>query len=284
MTPQELEAAKAKLSKLMNMTVENGCSEDEQETAMKMAAGLAARIGISLDEVKQGQTPAQKKATRKNFNQEFKIHQMFSAQAAAALYGCELYSYDQGRGGLFFVGREENIDIAEKTMFWLMRQVELLYKQYLPRGMTQSARAEFRKTFKAACAKRVLDRAIALMWKMKHDEQTAQANTGSNALVVQGYFKTLAQENADFFKPTAEQEARWEQQRIERQQREEQRRAALTPAQRDAEDRENERARKKEARRVAKLKGPRQRTMPTGNGTNAGYAAGDSVKLREELH
>lgn len=214
----EIEKLKAKLAKLLNMTVENGCTEDEQESAMRMAAGLAARAGIEseLEKLKNtGQQPATRKATRKNFSQEFKIHQVLAAQAAAELYGCEIYAYDRGKSGIFFVGREENIESAETTMFWLMRQVELLYKQNLPRGLTQSARAEER----------------------------------SKRLALQ----------------------------------EEQRRAAMTPAQREAEDKEAERQRKKWERQAARRKGPRARTLPTGNGTSAGFAAGDSVKLRKEV-
>lgn len=282
----ELEKLKEKLKKLLNMTVENGCTEDEQESAMRMAAGLAARAGIEseLEKLKDtGQQPATRKATKKGFSQEFKIHQVLAAQAAAILYGCELYAYSNGKGGVFFVGREENIESAETTMFWLMRQVELLYKQNLPRGMTQSARAEFRRTFKAACAHRVYERAQALMREMRYNEQAAQAATGQNALVVQGYFEQLERENRDYWKPTPEQKARAEERSKQLALQEEQRRAALTPAQREAEDKEAERQRKKWERQMARRKGPRARTLPTGNGTNAGFAAGDSVQLRKEV-
>lgn len=269
-----IEKLKEKIRKLMNMTVENGCTEDEQESAMRMAAGLAARGGIELESIRQKDaTAAQRKAIRKAVHQEFKIHQVFSAQAAAALYGCDLFLYSGGKGGLLFIGRDENIEMAEQTMFWLMRQVELLYKQYLPRGMTQSARAEYRKTFKAACAQRVYHRAVDLMHQMKNNEQAAREATGQNALVVKGYFEQLQQENADYWKPTAEQEAAAERRRLA----EEQRRAALSEADRAREDREAEKLRKK----LMKRKGPRRRSMPVGNGTAAGYSAGDSVQLRK---
>lgn len=280
MTPEEIAKGKAKLAKLLNMTVENGCSEDEQESAMRMAAGLAAKIGISLDSVTPaGATETQRKAIRKAINQEFKIHQTLAAQAAAELYGCEVYAYNQGKGGLFFIGREENVALTEQTMFWLMRQVELLYKQSLPKGMTQSARAEYRRTFKAACAHRVYQRAVSLMRDMKNNERSAQEATGQNALVVQGYFKQLEEENRAYFLPTPEQKARYDQMAKEREEREEARRAALTLAERQREDKALARERAKASRR----KGPRGRSLPTGNGTNAGFAAGDRVKLRGEI-
>lgn len=277
---EEIAKAKAKITKLLNMTVENGCSEDEQETAMAMAASIATRLGIDLEAQRQKEaTPAQRKAIKKAVNQEFKVHQVLAFQAAAALYGCDLYTYDHGKGGLYFIGREENVELAEQTAFWLMRQVELLYKEHLPRGLTQAVRAQYRKTFKAACAHRVAERAYALMREMKRDNAAAQKATGQNALVVQGYFEQLKKENEDYFKPSAEQQALIDQRREEYRIAEEARRNALTPTERDREDRERERYLKK----LMKRKGPRPRRLPTGIGTNAGLAAGDRVKLRREI-
>lgn len=284
MTPEEIAKQKLKLSKLLNMTVENGCTEDEQESAMAMAAGIAARIGISLESVAPaGATTAQRKAMRKAVEQEFKIHQLLSAQAAALLYGCEIYTYNHGKNGVFFIGREENINLAEQTTFWLMRQVELLYKQSLPKGLTQRARAEYRKTFKAACAHRVYLRAQELMRNMKRDDQAAQSATGSNALVVQGYFDQLAQENDDYWKPSEEEQLASKMRQEAYEARERDRRAALTPEQRAAEDKAIDKMMKSEQSKAAKRRGPRARTLPTGNGTSAGRAAGDQVKLRESV-
>lgn len=283
-TAEEIAKAKAKIAKLLNMTVENGCSEDEQETAMIMAAGLAARLGIDLEAQRQAEpSPTQRKAIKKAFNQEFKIHQVLAFQAAGELYGCEVYAYSGGKGGCFFIGREENVELAEQTAFWLMRQVELLYKQNLPKGLSQTVRAQYRKTFKAACAHRVYQRAISLMRDMRMNNAAAQSATGQNALVVQGYFETLRKENDAYWEMTPEQKARAAESQRLRDEREAARRNALTPAQREAEDRELERERKKQERANARRKGPRARTLPTGIGTNAGYAAGDRVQLRKEI-
>lgn len=273
---EEIRKARAKISKLLNMTVENGCTEDEQESAMRMAAGLATRLGIELDSVRAAEpTAAQRKAVKRAVNQEFKIHQILAAQAAAALYGCKLYTYNQGKNGIFFIGREENVEMAEETMFWLMRQVELLYKENLPRGLTQSVRAQYRKTFKAACAHRVASRAYALMEEMKRNDQAAQSATGKNALVVQNYFKTLEEECEAYFAPTDEQKAAEERRRLEREQWERD-----NPELAEAQRKEREKLMKK----LMKRKGPRARKIPTGIGTNAGLAAGDRVKLRREVH
>lgn len=268
---EEITKAKAKITKLLNMTVENGCSEDEQETAMSMAAAIATKLGIDLEAQRQKEpTAAQRKAMKKAFNQEFKIHQVLAFQAAAKLYGCDVYTYSGGKGGLFFVGREENVELAEQTAFWLMRQVELLYKQNLPRGLSQSVRAQYRKTFKAACAYRVNERAATLMAEMRRNDQTAQAATGSNALVVQGYFEQLKRENAAYFEPTAEEKARAEQRQLEHEQWRK-------------DNPEEAKALDKLINKPSRRRMPRARTLPTGVGTNAGMAAGDRVQLRKEI-
>lgn len=276
------EKAIDRLRKLLNMTEENGCSKDEAETARKMAEAAADRLKIDINTILPKDAP-KRKATAKYKSEELKPHQALCAQAAATLYGIECNVYNLGAQGIMFVGREELIEVAEETMFWLFRQVEELYKQALPRGLTQRARAEFRKTFKAACALRVSQRADALIRDFKTNTQSAQQATGHNALVVAGHFETLSKECDDYwterFKLSPEQ-----QQRIEdRSKREEERRAALTPVEREREDKKLETERKREERKAAKRKGRAGRSLPWGSGSDAGLAAGNNVKLRKEL-
>ena len=197
-----------KIRKLLNMTVENGCTEDEQETALRMAASLAAREGIELSSLAKAPV---KKATTKGHWQEFKPHQALAAHAAAVLYGVECNAYSLGAKGIMFVGREELIELAEETMFWLFRQVEELYKSSLPKGLSQRERAEYRKTFKAACAQRTYERALKVMRDMK----TTGGQTGSTALVVTGYFDQLKAEQVAYWAEreqqlTPEQRKLWE--------------------------------------------------------------------------
>jgi hypothetical protein len=218
---------------------------------------------------------------------------MYAAQAAAKLMGVECYTYDEGRRGFEFIGREELIELATETMMYLFRQIEAIYKQSLPKGMTQRERAEFRKTFKAACALRVLDRAIEVMRDIRTNERAAQAATGHNALVVAGYYQMLREEIREFerleYAPSPEQierEKEYHLQRFERAQDE----AAREDTERRADpqgwrerDREYERWRKRQERNDARRTGPRERQMPRGSGTGAGWAAGDRVKLRKEV-
>lgn len=270
-----------RISKLLNMTTANGCTEDEQETALRMAAAMAMKAGIELDSLRPKDAPKPKAVGRRK-NDELKPHQAYAAVAAAELYGIECNVYDLGRGGILFVGREELIELAEETMFWLFRQIESLYKTALPKGMTQARRAEFRKTFKAACAERTLQRARGYVFEIKRSEQRARDETGHNALVVRGHFETLSEEIDEYwtsrFKLTPEQEARMAARaEAHRKWREENPEAAARM------DREAERQRKKEERAAARRKGRKQRELPRGIGTEAGWAAGDQVKLRKEV-
>lgn len=274
-----------RISKLLNMTTANGCTEDEQETALRMAAAMAMKAGIELDSLRPKDAPKPKAVGRRK-NDELKPHQAYAAVAAAELYGIECNVYDLGRGGILFVGREELIELAEETMFWLFRQIESLYKTALPKGMTQARRAEFRKTFKAACAERTLQRARGYVFEIKRSEQMAQDETGHNALVVRGHFETLSEEIDEYwtnrFKLTPEQEAARAKRAEEyaekmRKWREE------NPEEAARMDKEAERQRKKEERAAARRKGRKQRELPRGIGTEAGWAAGDHVKLRKEV-
>lgn len=282
MTEEEIRKAKERIVKLLNMTVENGCSEDEAENAMRMAAGLAARVGISLEAVRPA-GEAKPKINEKRIYRVMKVYESFCAEAAAVLYGVDCYAPNYGKNGFWFTGREENIELAEQTQLWLVSQVEQLYKQALPRGLSKRDRAEFRGSFKDACAERIYSRARELIRKMKTDQAAAQEATGSNALVVAGYFDTLKQEIRDFehqkyFKPMEDA----------RKKREEERTAMLAAMPEEdrvaflqAEDEAKKKAEKKT--KVKVYKAPRTRNPKRGSGTGAGWQAGDTVQLRQSL-
>ena len=114
------------------------------------------------------------------------------ANAAAYLYGCTAIFWKSGKHGFAFVGRPDNTDAAEQTHLWLITQVDKLYKLHLTPGMTQRDRAEFRRTFKVACACRVAARAAELV----RNPLMIAADIKSTALVVGDYFKQLKAENA----------------------------------------------------------------------------------------
>lgn len=271
-----------KLRKLMALASDTrNTSEEETDTAMRMAAALAAKHGIDLNTLRTADTPKAKVMHKRN-RTEMTFQQIYAAHAAATLMGVRFYVYDEGRRGFEFVGRDDLIEMAEQLMFFLMRQVEEIYKSSLPKGLSKRDRAEFRRTFKPACALRAKKRAEEVMRELKTNERTAQAATGHNALVVAGYYDTLKSEIDEYenerYKPSPEAVAR----EMERKARE----AAWREANPEAAARADAQAAKDQAawaKRQAKLKGRREREMPQGSGTRAGYDAGVHVKLNKEV-
>jgi hypothetical protein len=287
-----------RLSALLAKTVENGCTEAEQDAAMQLAAGIAAKHGIDLEKLYASGEAVRPKVTMKRQSRSLKIYEAFCAEAAGTLYGVECNAHNFGKHGFFYVGREDLIEVAEDTMLWLVNQIETLYKaalaekteayrRQLGRAMDQRARKEFRDTFKDACAQRVYERARGMIFEMKMNEQEAQRSTGHNALTVRGHFATLRTEINEYwdnkYKPSPEALARIEAaQERERQDRlaNPEKWAILDKQRAD----EAEKLRRKEERRAARRKGTQRSRQPKfGSGTHEGRAAADQVKLRKEL-
>lgn len=278
-----MDAIRTRLEAMLRMTQANGATEDEADTAMRLAAALAAKHGIDLDQLAQSTGAPKPKIVRAGKRDAMPIHQAFAARAAARLVGVRCVVFDQGKAGFEFVGRESLIEATEELMFWLFRQIEELYKvalaarsQELGRTMTSRERGEFRKTFKPACAHRVFNRAQDIAYDMRHGGTSVDTH---NALTVQNYFETLEEEIHDFIygpKPTPEQQkANWDalqnylaKERLWRQQ---------NPKEAAKLDRENARREARQAKRAPKP------LYATGSGTDAGRAAGDQVKLRKEV-
>ena len=221
-----------KIKKLLAVANDKGATEDEAATAMRLASGMMAKHGIRHEDIPAtGETP---KATRRRSMQQLRPYEVDAYQAAGVLYGCDLVMYDRGKAGIEFIGRPMNIEAAEMTAQWLMQQIERFYKEALPRGLSVAARAEFRRTFKQACASRIVTRAFKIMADVKRDDKTAMEFSGSTALVVVNHFALLHQENRSVMNEMA-------------------------------------------------LRVSRSRPKKLGSGTIAGWAAGDRVKLRQEI-
>lgn len=278
MTEEEIRKTKERIAKLLNMTVENGCSEDEAANAMRMAAGLATKIGIELDAVRPAGAPKPKIVEKRKYTL-MKVYESFCAEAAAVLYGVDCYAPNYGKHGWWFTGREENVELAEQTMLWLVQQVEQLYKQALPRGLSKRDRANFRGSFKDACGERLYQRALILMRDMKTKDSAAQESTGSNALVVAGYFETLRNEIKEF-----EDEKYWAPIRAAEAKRQEERTALLASMSEADRVKFLEKEQKEKEKAAAKpYKAPRTRNPKRGSGTQAGWEAGNRVQLRREI-
>lgn len=180
------ESIKDKITKMLRLARDTGATEEEAANALRMAARLMTQHGI---EESQLETRADKAAARlgAKLDEELDVYEADVMAAAGVLYGCETLYYPHDRRRCF-VGRPDNIEIAELTRVWLTEQVEALYKMALPRGLTKSLRAKFRKNFKQGCARRVYQRAQEHVREMT---EGGLGNGGGTALTVAGYFKQL---------------------------------------------------------------------------------------------
>lgn len=173
---------KQRIEKLLAMSRDSGASENEVSQALKMATELMIKHNIS-----ETQLGIQMKAGDMI---EFADFHKIVGMAVAQLFG----AIPVTRGSqIQFVGREDNVDACEFTMRWVILQIEHLYKVSLPKGMSQSDRANYRRTFKKSAAIRVLQRVAEIISQIEKE-----GVSGCAALVVVDQRKQLADEAKQF--------------------------------------------------------------------------------------
>lgn len=178
---------KDRIKKLLNLARDKGANEHEAARALELATALMIRHGIEAKDVDD----SPKLGTGSFLDLDNKWYE-FAARAVATLYGTiPLFSHKGD--GFQFVGRLDNVEACEVTLVYIIEQIEGLYKAALPKELSKSDRSEFRRTFKEACALRVLSRAEEIVSAFEE-----KGTSDCTALVVQDHRKTLAQEAHDF--------------------------------------------------------------------------------------
>lgn len=176
----------------------SGATEEEAASSMNLASMLMTRHGIemSLEEAQEDPT-----GYGDFVPGEFVKWHLFVAEAVGFLYYCRPCWQSFGKKKCVrFVGKPDNVDAASYTFIWLTDQVEALYKQALPRGLSKDVRAELRRTFKLACAARIRGRAWRLAQTLAKDDAVSLPSTGSTALVVKTHQEKLFGEADEFLK------------------------------------------------------------------------------------
>lgn len=178
-----------KIRKLLALARDAGATEAEGARAMELATKLMLEHGISEDAVHKPTVIFDGAVDVDD------VWEMYCVHAACALYGTKPIRYPRSKQPdlMKFVGRAASIAATEFTANWLKEQVERLYKVALPSGMSQSERAQYRTSFKRACASRVYSRACEIVRTLQ-DKGTDQ----STALVVLDHRKQLEIEAQDF--------------------------------------------------------------------------------------
>lgn len=158
----------------------SGATENEAMTAAAFASALMLKhnVEVQLDgDDDEGAIHGEKQP---GYDEPW---HMQCASGAGFLYYCRPLIWRRS-GNIKFVGRRDNIDACNDTLRMFAGEVERLYKLSLPKGMSKVERANFRATFKMACAMRIAARCWAIMETLRNDDAKAIAATGSKALVV----------------------------------------------------------------------------------------------------
>lgn len=177
---------KDKIRKLLALAQDKGATEEEAASALRMASKLALKHGIemtSLGSINQG--PNIIRLNTKSYRSHpYIIH---ACQSAAKLYACQVVinHLDKTDNQFIICGLQENVDATLITFEWIHRQIERWYKHYLPKGMSVSERANYRRTFKYACSVRIHHRCMELVTELIEAPEKGMGT----ALVVQSYFK-----------------------------------------------------------------------------------------------
>lgn len=175
----------------------SGATEEEAASALAMAMAMMTKYGISQNEIAEAGEESVI-AGRYSDALYLKWH-LYTAQAAAFLYYCKVTQISGTKKRVSFIGKPSNIEAAEMTFLWINNQVESLYKKHLTPGLSQSVRAELRRTFKMACALRVRTRAWEIMQAMANNDALAIEMTGSTALVVKSHIEKEQAATAAFY-------------------------------------------------------------------------------------
>jgi hypothetical protein len=161
----------------------NNPNEHEAARAMELASELMMKHGITED-----QLGVKVKVGYSNQFESDDLWQTVLAHSAGVLYGTKPVFWKR-TGKVAFAGRQDNTDASSHTYAFLIEQVEALYKQALPSGLSKTERSEFRRHFKKACSGRIWARA---------NQSIAKVTSSGNALVVVDHRKQLQAEAEEF--------------------------------------------------------------------------------------
>jgi hypothetical protein len=189
------QSIKDRIRKLLNLANNKGATEAEATNAMEMASALMLRYNIELEPDSDELKVIRGSTILEGYDEKWHLT---CSSAAACLCYVQNVKYVDGHGGFYFVGRKDSVEAAEQLMVYIIDQVERLYKEHLPKGLPQPIRAEFRRTFKYACANRVMQRAWDIVEQFRNNDAVALEYTGSTALVVVESIDIQLKEARDF--------------------------------------------------------------------------------------
>lgn len=180
-----------KIRKLLALS-EGQANEAESNSAMEMATRLMMEHGIS-EEALRGTAQQYSVGSGERVPVLSEAHHTL-ARAASLMMGTRLLQAKDA-SWVSFVGRPENRRQAESLFIYLVLQMDALYREALPRGLTQSKRAKLRKEYKKGVAMRVLYTSQNIVGRMIDQRSPS---SGSTALTILSHRETLMKEIDEF--------------------------------------------------------------------------------------
>lgn len=181
------------IRKLLAVANDKAASENEAAMAMQKAQALMLKHGIKSINEETGKVEWGKRIVDLE-----KAHHYFLAKGCALLYNCKFIWNDKSQHHFCFVGRPENHQAAEMTVYFIADQIERLYKAMLPKGMSKTERAQWRREFKHAASVRVYVRIGEMVSALQKNDKVAQEQVGCTALVVKNHMLALIEEADEF--------------------------------------------------------------------------------------
>ena len=120
-----------RVKKMLNMTVENGCTEEEAATAMSMAQAYLFKYDLEMADVVNF-TPEQRDANeivgkgegRLRFNDDYSNAGEWVTQLAFTVGQWSFCKVLSTRGGAIFIGRKVDIAVTKEMFTWIRDQCE----------------------------------------------------------------------------------------------------------------------------------------------------------------
>ncbi|QKE56545.1 hypothetical protein [Bacillus phage YungSlug] len=125
-----------RIKKLFNMTVENGCSESEAQSAMLMAQKLMAKNGLEMSDVELKNTVdgTSKEVKEDGIFQENTVLDWWEKSLAVIIAdNFKCYTYVQRghkKSNIIFMGLKDDVEVAKLIYNFAHSQITHLAKQY----------------------------------------------------------------------------------------------------------------------------------------------------------
>lgn len=173
-----------KVRKLLQVSTARGATEGEVANAMAIASKLMLQHNISETDVRQAAVEEDLILGRPEvFGTQHWVSVL--GITIASLFNCR-HVCDPDTGHHSWAGRQDNVEACLLTMRWTLQQVESLYKVALAEfggGLSKSARADFRRSFKDAAALRLHVRVQKITAAVRNDIPTHKALTVINQML-----------------------------------------------------------------------------------------------------